>query len=113
MPAVHTTLAYTNNAAFRGLERLRKDPFLRSLFQGTIGSLILDYKPSRLDIVTHLRYGVTTYSLDPLLADALYHALRKIDQIIHCTGNNLNPFTTLQPLPISIPTSHLKEANLS
>lgn len=113
MSAVSSALSRTPNASLRELEVLLADPFLRTLFQGAIGSFVLDYKPSQLDVVTHLRYGVTTYSLDPLIADALYLALKKIGQIIHCAGNDFNPFTTLQPLPLSIPPSRLTEANLS
>jgi hypothetical protein len=88
-------------------------PILACLFQGAIGSLVLDYKPSKLDIVTHLQYGVTTYSLDPQVAAALWLAIRKIAQIILCAGNSYNPFTTQQPLPTSIPPTRLCAANLA
>lgn len=112
MPAVLSTLSRTSNPAFRAVESVLADPFLRALFQGAIGSLILDYRPSRLDIVPHLRSGVTTYLLDPQVAHSLWLSIRKIAQIINCAGNDYNPFTTIQPLLISIPPARLRAADL-
>lgn len=113
MPSAISTLSRTSNVAFRGLEETLADPFLRALFQGAIGNLVLDYKPSPLDVVPHLRSGVTTYSLDPQVANSLWVSIRKIAQIIHCAGNNYNPFTTRQPLPITIPPARLRAIQLS
>lgn len=111
--AVISTLTLTNNPALRDLEAVLLDPFLRSIFYGAVGSTMLDFKPSRLDINTHLNFGVTSYSLDPAVASALWLGLKKLAQIIHCAGNDYNPFTTLQPLPITIPTEKLCSAGLS
>ncbi|KAG6914070.1 hypothetical protein DXG01_002589 [Tephrocybe rancida] len=108
MPSVQSrVLAYVAPSTLRELELAIKDTFLKILFRGSIGTSLLDYEFSLIDVVTHLDYGITSYTLDKLVADALWLVLRKIAQVVHCAAWQHNPYESRKPLPSFIPTYQL------
>ncbi|KAF8073445.1 hypothetical protein FPV67DRAFT_1666212 [Lyophyllum atratum] len=114
MPAVlSTALSFVPAGSLRELEATIRDPFLKTLFQGTIGSSIYNYRYNPIDIINHLDLGVTTYSLDRQIATSLWLVLKKLAQVIHCAALNHNPFETNRPLPLTIPIAQLRALRVS
>ncbi|KAF8059911.1 hypothetical protein FPV67DRAFT_1674467 [Lyophyllum atratum] len=113
MPAVHSTaVTFVAHPTMRELERVIKNPFLKTLFRGAISSLLLDYAFNPLDIVPHLNIGLTTYSLEPRIATTLWTNILKIAQVIHCSALDFNPYTTSEPLPVAIPYDRFRALTL-
>ncbi|KAF8062361.1 hypothetical protein FPV67DRAFT_1452218 [Lyophyllum atratum] len=112
MPAMSKALTFVANPTTRDLERVINSPFLKTLFQGAIGSFLIDYAFSPLDVVTTLEYGVTRYSLDPQMAATLWSTIPKLAQVIHCAAWEHNPFASAEPLPTSLPFDKLRSIDL-
>ncbi|KAG6904341.1 hypothetical protein DXG01_010835 [Tephrocybe rancida] len=108
MPNVQSrALTYVVPSTLCELELIIKNTFLKILFCGSIGTSLLDYQFSLIDVITHLDYGITSYTLDKLVADALWLVLRKIAQVVHCAAWQHNPYESRKPLPSFIPTYQL------
>jgi len=86
------------------LDAILGDPFLHSIFQGTLNAQVIDYKISFIDITAHLNGDAhTTYTLDPDVASSLFSLFKKLIQVITCAGNNFNPNIDIISLPSKLP----------
>ncbi|KAF8060239.1 hypothetical protein FPV67DRAFT_1453355 [Lyophyllum atratum] len=114
MPAnTSKAISFVANPTTRELERVVNSPFLKTLFHGAIGSFLIDYAFTPLDIVTTVDYGVTHYSLEPQIATALWSTLTKLAQVIQCAAWDHNPFESAEPLPVSISLDKLHSIDLA
>jgi hypothetical protein len=102
MPTLALILAPQSGPA--RLDAILADPFLRSLFQGTLNARALEYKISLSDITAHLNDDAnTTYTLDTDIAGSLFSTFKKLIQVITCAANNFNPNIDIISLPSNLP----------
>ena len=95
------------------LDAILGDPFLHSMFQGTLNTCVLDYQLSLVNITVHLNDGArTTYTLDSDLAGSLFSIFKKLIQVINCAGNTFNPNVGILSLHLNLPKDAVTSLNM-
>lgn len=107
LPIPSRAVLYQPHNGFRRLEQFIADPILKVLYGGTLNTRIQSYQISPLDVQTTINDGGVHYSLDPKVANSLWLSIVKIAQNINTAGNDYNPWTASDPLPLTIPATAL------
>jgi hypothetical protein len=98
--------------SLHNLETVLADPLLRALYRGLLSGPLVYYRPSIHDVQPVLKHGTVGYMLNQNIADSFWTDIQRIAQIIHCSANDVDPFSGNGEIPMDIPNDALTEISL-
>lgn len=106
-------LHFDHRNALNNLETVLADPLLKILFRGALSGPIANYNVNLADIFYDHQWGRRGFRLNQTIAEHFWEDLKRTAYIIHCAGNDYNPYTNPHPISMDIPTAALDEISLS